>query len=295
MDVTGNQPDKITEAAIAAVSEAVELAGQQEPQPSPVDRHRIRDRVRRLLPKRVQRTRRTLRIPRTRRARAEAGIGSGLRRLSASIRTATRRGAHVTGRGAYAGGRWLSAQVVAMAPRLPVRDLATLRTQFPGRSPDELSNALIEGASRASAAVGVAVGAWAVLPFIPAAGLEITAETLAVVGIEIKLVAELHEVYGMAAPGSVVERMTSYVGAWAQRRGVALAPGGLVLAAGSPLARQLQRRLTARAGRSLFSLGPLLTGAAAGGLINRNQTRKLGRAVSDDLRRHSPHVNGWQD
>jgi hypothetical protein len=283
MDATGNEPDEVTEAAVEAVSEAVELAGQPEPQPPLAGRQRIRDRVRRLLDRRA------------RRARAKAGIGSGLRRLSTAIRPAARRGAHVTGRGVSAGGRWLGAQVLAMAPRLPVRDLATLRTQFPGRSPDELAEALIEGASRASATVGAAVGAWAVLPFIPAAGVEITTETLAVVGIEIKLVAELHEVYGQAAPGNVVERMTSYVGAWTQRRGVALAPGGLVLAAGSPLARQLQRRLAARAGRSIFSLGPLLTGAAAGGLINRSQTRKLGRAVSDDLRKRSPHVNGWPD
>jgi hypothetical protein len=177
-----------------------------------------------------------------------------------------------------------------MAPRLPVRDLETLRRQFPDKPPDELARTLIEGASRASAAVGVAVGAWAVLPFVPAVGVEIATETLAVVGIEIKLVAELHEVYGLAVPGSGVDRMTAYVGAWAQRRGVALAPGGIVLAAGSPLARQLQRRLAAKAGRSVFSLGPLLTGAAAGGLINRRETRKLGRILSEDLRKRSPYV-----
>jgi hypothetical protein len=213
----------------------------------------------------------------------------GVRRLSTAISGAARRGAHVTGRGVSVGGRWLSAQVLAMAPRLPVRDLARLRQQFPGRTPDELAESLIDGASRASAAVGIAVGAWAVLPFVPAVGVEITTETLAVVGIEIKLVAELHEVYGQAVPGSVVDRMTGYVGAWAQRRGVALAPGGLVLAAGSPLAKQLQRRLAAKAGRSIFSLGPLLTGAAAGGLINRRETRKLGRMLSGDLRKRSPY------
>ena len=141
----------------------------------------------------------------------------------------------------------------------------------------------------------MAVGAWAVLPFLPAAGVEIATETLSVVGIEIKLVAELHEVYGQAVPGGGVERMTAYVGAWAQRRGVALAPGGLVLAAGSPLARQLRRRLAARAGRSVFSLGPLLTGAAAGGMINRRETRKLGRMLSADLRKRSAYPGGWPD
>ncbi len=275
----GNQPDEVTQAALEAVSEAVELADREERQQAAVRGRGLRGRVRRLLARRP--------------ARAERA--KGIRRLNATLAATARRGAHVTGRGVSAGGRWLSAQVLAMAPRLPVRDRATLRAQFPGLSPDELASALINGASRASGAVGMAVGAWAVLPFIPAAGVEITAETLAVVGIEIKLVAELHEVYGQAVPRGRVDRMTAYVGAWAQRRGVALAPGGLVLAAGSPLARQLQRRLAARAGRSIFSLGPLLTGAVAGGVINRRETRKLGRILSDDLRKRSPHADGWPD
>ena len=177
--------------------------------------------------------------------------------------------------------------MLAVAPRLPVRDQATLRGQFPGRSPDELADALIDGAARMSASVGAAVGTWAVLPFLPGIPAEMAAETLTVVGIEIKLVAELHEVYGMRAPGGVVDRMTAYTAAWADRRGVGLTPAGLVLAVGSPLRRRLQRRLVGRAGQSAISLGPLLTGAAASALINRHETRKLGRDVRDDLRKRS--------
>jgi hypothetical protein len=111
-------------------------------------------------------------------------------------------------------------------------------------------------------------------------------ETLALVGIEIKLVAELHEAYGVPARGNTVERAAAYLSAWANRRGVFIAPGGLILAAGSPLARRLQRRLAARAGRSALSLGPLLTGAAAGALLNSRETRRLGQDVRADLRRH---------
>jgi hypothetical protein len=270
MEPTGNQPDEVTRAALDTVSQAVELADRQQGQRRP---RGLRGRLRR-------------------RARRRAEWTAGVRRVGAAVGGAARRGVHITGRGVSAGGRWLSAQVLAMAPRLPVRDLETLRRQFPRKSPDELAETLIEGASRASAAVGVAVGAWAVLPFIPAAGVEITTETLAVVGIEIKLVAELHEVYGLPVQGNVVDKMTAYVGAWAQRRGVGLAPGGVVLAAGSPLARQLQRRLAARAGKSVFSLGPLLTGAAAGGMLNRRETRRLGRILSEDLRKRSPYVFG---
>lgn len=267
MEPTGNEPDEVTRAALEAVSEAVELADTDQ--------------------------RRGLRARLARRAARRAGRVRSTRKLGAAIRGAARRGAQITGRGFSSGGKWLSGQVLAMAPRLPVRDLATLRFQYPDRTPDQIADALIEGASRASAAVGVAVGAWSVLPFVPAAGVEIATETLSVVGIEIKLVAELHEVYGIRAPGGVIERMTAYVGAWASRRGVALAPGGLVLAAGSPLARQLQRRLASRAGRSAFSLSPLLTGAVAGGLINRRETRKLGRMLRDDLRARSPFQVGY--
>ncbi len=274
MEPTGNEPDEVTQAALDTVSEAVSLADEEQRQAVAVRGRGLRRRLTGRAARRSQRARRT-------------------KRLGASIGGVARRGASITGRGVTSGGKWLSGQVLAMAPRLPVRDLGTLRAQYPDSSPDQIAEALIEGASRASATVGVAVGAWAVLPFVPAAGVEIATETLSVVGIEIKLVAELHEVYGLRAPGTVIERMTAYVGAWSQRRGVGLAPGGLVLAAGSPLARQLQRRLAARAGRSVFSLGPLLTGAVAGGLINRRETRKLGRVLRDDLRKRSAFKTGY--
>ena len=173
-----------------------------------------------------------------------------------------------------------------MAPRLPVRDQQTLRAQFPGLDPEQLGDALIQGSARAAAAMGAAAGVAMVLP-LPAAPVEIAVETLAVVGIEIKLVAELHEVYGMRAPGAAPERMLAYVAAWAHRRGVAFGPAGLILVAGSPLRRRLQRRLIARAGRSVISVGPLLSGAVAGAALNRRETRRLGADVRADLRRRS--------
>jgi len=223
------------------------------------------------------------------------------RRLADSIAAAARSGtaaarsgARVTGRGVRAARRGvgsgrgrLSAQVVTMAQRLRIRDQAALRAQFPGQSTEELADTLITRAARASAAVGGAVGAWAALPVLPAWPAEVVTETLALVGIEIKLVAELHEVYGMPAPGKGVDRMTAYVAAWAHRRGVFMVPGGLILAAGSPLARRLRWRLATRMSRSVFSLGPLLTGAFAGAMLNRQETRRLGHSVRTDLRRYA--------
>lgn len=216
------------------------------------------------------------------------------RRLLRGFSEAARAGARSAGRGIRAarraagvGSGWLASQVLAMAPRIKVRDAQTLRSQFPGLATEELAETLIANASKAAATVGGAVGAWSVLPVPPAFPVEVATETLALVGIEIKLVAELHEVYGVPAPGRPVDRMTAYVAAWAHRRGVALAPGGLIFAAGSPLWRRLQRRLAARASKSAFSLAPLLSGATAGALMNRWETRRLGEDVRADLRRRA--------
>jgi hypothetical protein len=176
---------------------------------------------------------------------------------------------------------------MAMAPRLRVRDQATLQAQFPDRSAEDIADALVDGAAHAAAAAGGAAGVWAALPTLPAFPAEIAAETLVVVGIEIKLIAELHEAYGSPAPGNRAERMSAYVAAWAHRRGVSMIPGGVIFAAGSPLTRLLRRRLAARAGRSAFSLGPLLTGAAAGAYLNSRETRRLGQDIRRDLRRRA--------
>ena len=219
-----------------------------------------------------------------------AATASG-RAATASARAATA-GARAAGRGTRAvrqragsGTDWLAGQVVAMAPRVRVRDRAALQAQFPGKSPEEIADALVDGAAHAAAAAGGAAGMAAVLPVLPAWPAEIVAETLVVVGIELKLVAELHEIYGTPAPGSFTERTSAYLASWAHRRGVYMVEGGLILAAGSPLTRMLRRRLTARAGRSAVSLGPLLTGAAAGAIFNSRETKKLGRDIRRDLRR----------
>jgi hypothetical protein len=227
-----------------------------------------------------------------RRGGSVARTGGGFARRGADTATGTvvrgadnaRRGVGSAGRGVTSGLNWLTGQVVAMGPRLRIRDQATLRAHFPGRSDDEIAGLLVERAARATATVGGATGAWAAMPTLPAFPAEVAAETLAVGGIESKLVAELHEIYGMPATGSPADRARAYVGSWASRRGVYQVDGGLLLIAGSPLARQLTRRLAARVRRSVFSLSPLLTGALAGVLLNRRETRKFGRQIRDDLR-----------
>jgi hypothetical protein len=240
---------------------------------------------------------------------AAGGRRGGMRRMAGVIGTArtgmarqsatvARRTTEAAGRGGRAATRgmssavtWLTGQVVAMGPRLSIRDQARLRGQFPALADEEIAELLIERAGRASATVGGATGAWSALPVLPAFPAEIAAETLAVIGIELKLVAELHEILGLPAQGSGTERARAYLAAWAHRRGVFAVPGGLVFATGSPLARMLRRRLVGRVRRSVFSLAPLLTGAVAGAVINRAETRKVGREILTDLRRHRREID----
>ena len=226
-------------------------------------------------------------------ASARRSMDAAARRSAATARRGAdgaRRGAGSAGRGVTSGLNWLTGQVLAMGPRLRIRDQATLRAQFPGQSDDAIAQRLIERAARASMAVGGTTGAWAALPVLPAFPAEVAAETLAVVGIEIKLVAELHEIYGVGAVGSGTERARAYIGSWASRRGIYQVDGGLLLIAGSPLARQLTRRLAARVRRSTFALAPLFTGVVAGAVLNRRETRRLGLEIRDDLRQRRKTV-----
>jgi hypothetical protein len=54
---------------------------------------------------------------------------------------------------------------------------------------------------------------------------------------------------------------------------------------GAAAKRSLRKRLVRRAGRNLSTLGPMLSGAVAGSVVNHRETRRLGDLVRDDLRR----------
>ena len=232
---------------------------------------------------------------RKRLARQIAGLASrstratrrGMRSSASVARKRAQAGSLATARGLRATGQWLSSQVLEMAPKIPIRNLATLQQQHPGLDTEQLADSLISGAARASGGIGAAVGAAAAVPFAPTAPVELVVETMALVAIELKLIAELHEVYGQRAPGSGPQRMIAYVGSWADRRGVRVTTNGLALAVGSPLRRKLERRLLAKAGKSTLALAPLLTGAAAGAMLDFRETRKLGRVIRDDLRKQA--------
>ena len=219
---------------------------------------------------------------------ARSGGKASLRTLRSGGKaawTGVQAGGHLAGRGLQGLGQRLTRQTLEMAPKIPIRSIETLRAQYPGRDTEELASAVIDGAARASAGVGAAIGAAAALPFIPTLTVELGVETLTLVAVELKLIAELHEIYGQRAPGSRAQRMISYVWSWADRRGVQITASGVAVSAGSPLWRKLERRLLTKASKGVLSLAPLLTGAAAGAAINHRETRKLGNQIRADLRK----------
>jgi hypothetical protein len=196
---------------------------------------------------------------------------------------------------AVANGRWLAEWFVDNAPRIPVRDRATLEAHYAKQGP-ELVDEVIRAASRSSAAVGASAGvlvgakelappAWLTIP------MELVSETVAVAAIELKLVAELHGIFERPMPTSPAQRNLALVMAWAERRGVGPTTlrqrGGMADALGrrarSEAIRLVRRRLAGRLGRNLSSLAPLLAGAMAGAEINRRATRSLGYALARDL------------
>lgn len=179
-----------------------------------------------------------------------------------------------------ASGRWLAETMVDAVPHIPVRDAATLSAAHGGRTGRALAEELVRAASLRTAGLGAVAGAlagahsvapptWVALP------AELVAETLAVVAVELKLVAELHQVYG-----TPVGDTTAIVVAWAEGRGVTKM---LNRTPRRELTKMIQRRLARRAVRNTASWIPLMAGAAAGAELNRRATKALGDKVVADL------------
>jgi hypothetical protein len=187
--------------------------------------------------------------------------------------------------------RWLVDAVSRIAPHIPIRDLATLRAhhRLDGAA---LADRLLRNAARATAGVGAASGGlasiqWAAPPTLLAAPVLLSAETVAVVAIEMKLLGELHVVYGVPLPDGGARKAWVLAQAWTQQRGInLLLPGsGFTAALRTPLRRELTDRLARRFGRNLPTLAPMLTGAAVAAYLNQRATRALGYRVAADLAR----------
>ncbi|MFE2583508.1 hypothetical protein [Streptomyces sp. NPDC059378] len=195
-------------------------------------------------------------------------------------------GARKTGSGAKAGLAYLVDRIIEIAPRVPVRDLATLRRQFPGLGPEQLADKLVAGAANATSTVGAGIGAAAMLPVPPAMPTELAAEITGVAAIELKLIAELHEVYGLRPPGQLRDRSTAYLRSWSGERGIDMRkPSTVDAALGGRMKRELRQQITKRLVRNLPNLMPFMVGAAVGAVMNRRDTKKLAARIRADLRK----------
>lgn len=211
-----------------------------------------------------------------------------------------RRYVKVTRRGVKFNGKGLVDLLLYMAPRLPVRDVEALKKAY-GVTGSTLAAKIIKSATHQSAAVGGVTGAmatathfapplWVTLP------VELTAETLLVTAVEMRMIAELHAVYELPFEGSPDERAHAILEAWSTRRGVDIKRlekhGRSELERDHGLAKHLtsivKRKLMARAVRNLGTFAPLFVGAAIGAETNRRSTRDIGNAIVRDLQHRSP-------
>lgn len=221
-----------------------------------------------------------------------------VREIVGLVRASTR----TAGRRAVTSGRWLAEVTLEAATHLPVRDLATLREHHDGLAGALLARPLVRNASLAAGAVGATTGAIAASPITwLAAPVELAAETLIVVALEMKLIGELHEAAGYPLAGDLRTSGPLIARAWSETRGLSAGELAGILQVGSAsalttsasgllgrstrdqLTSQIQRRLVRRVGRNTATLVPMMAGAVIGGELNRRATRRLGLTVARTL------------
>lgn len=199
--------------------------------------------------------------------------------------------ARAAGAKAVTSGRLLADLLVEAVPHIPVRDLDTLIEHHHGLTGEALADALVKNATRATTSIGAAGGAvaaaeWAAMPLLITVPAEIVVETLAVAAVEVKLVGELHAVYGVPVAGTGTERAMSFAGSWASRRGIdPLQPWTIPNVLGIAGRATLGKRLIARFARNLGTIIPFFVGAAIGASVNNAETKKLAVTMREDLRR----------
>jgi len=197
------------------------------------------------------------------------------------------------GNSAVGRGRVLSELLLDAVPHIPIRDHATLVQHYNGLTGEALADALVSHAKRTTTAIGIAGGAvaaaeWAAMPLLLAIPLEIVVETIAVALVEVKLVAELHAVYGIEVPGSSTQQAMAFAGSWSNKRGVdPLRPWTIPNVLGIAGRQTLGKRMIARFARNLGTVIPFFVGAGIGAVVNRGETDKMARELRVDLRRLS--------
>jgi len=217
------------------------------------------------------------------------GVAAALGGVMSSLAGAAR----VGGKGAVVGGNFLADLLTTTATRLPLRDKATLINQHPGLDTEQLADSLVLAAARVSGAIGGAAGGlaaaqWLITPSLIALPVELAAETLLVAAVELKLVAELHEIYDARPPGDLGDRAPAYLNSWTAQRGLSGdgRTAGLASRLASAGTAALRKRITGRLARNLGSFLPFLAGAVIGARNNSSSTQTLGKRLRADLSLH---------
>jgi hypothetical protein len=230
---------------------------------------------------------------------SELTVRESLGELASSARRAGRR--------AVVSGQWLADTLVELAPRIPVRDLATLSEHHEGLTGAALAKAVTKASGRVSAGIGAATGTLIAAQQLTVATIvlvpfELAAATALVTATELKLIAELHTVAGRTLGDGRLDASRAALLVWASghalgepARNHGAGPGlgdGVedvdgqkddVVVLGRAARRNLVEALRRRFARNLTALAPLMTGAAAAGVVNRQATVGIGHAVARDL------------
>ncbi len=212
-------------------------------------------------------------------------MNAGLRAVAGTARS----GVRAVSDTARSGARVVADRAMDIAPRIPIRDLETLQRHHHGRDGEELADALVDAAARTTSAFGAAGGVAAVRLALRrnplTLAVQLLAEPVVVAATEIKLMAELHEVYDVQVTGTGADRARYFAKAWVTARGVnPLDPESARSSLGDAVKGNLGRTLATRLGSRFARSGPFVAGAAAGGLVNGHSTRELADAVRAELR-----------
>lgn len=200
-------------------------------------------------------------------------------------------------------GQWSADTVVELAPRIPVRSLPALSAHHDGLSGAALAKEVTKSSGRVSAGIAAATGTLIAAQQLSVATVvlvpfELAAATALVTATELKLVAELHAVAGRSLGDGRLDASRAALLVWASghalgeprnpEAGPRLGDGmegrrGDVVVLGRAARRSLVEALRKRFARNLTALAPLMTGAAAAGVLNRRATVGIGNSVARDL------------
>jgi hypothetical protein len=181
--------------------------------------------------------------------------------------------------------------LAAAAPRLPIRTAAQLRQAYPGASDEEIADALVARAARATSGIGAGTGGlsasrWLTPTALLTLPIALGGETLLVAGVEVVLVGELHELYGRPATGDARTRAAAYVASWSEQRPFdGGSTAGLSTLLGAAGMRALRTQIPRKLKGVMPSGAPFVLGAALGGRTNRRATEELAERIRSELRR----------